>query len=732
MEQMDAGERMRWVWLTHGAMVLALVLVAVRCMQMESIRDPVAPLLGDPGNGGLPATPEGPNATVSTVLSWVGFVPMLLVLLRRSMDDGFRLTRQAWHWPMGVLGVMALVSVAWAGDKFESLITAMGLASGLSMLWASSQIIRSHRGLRVVAGMMVGLLLVFAAQAFVYRFVEWPDLVETWKNTRQSFFQQRGWAADSFEAQQFERNITNRALLGFFVSPNTYAAAAMLGMFVSMGVFIQRYRDNDDAGWMAAPIVGIAGGLALLAWSGSRTAMLGGVVGLALLGAFFVLNKTKLKPSTMWWLLVASAGVGVLAIVAIGLSTGGLFHDSLTFRWRYWVGSSAMFLDRPLLGTGWANFGDAYLQHRVPTAAEEIKDPHNLFVRFATELGVVGLVASVAWLLWISRAVLLPRAQGRGSEKSVEPRLLLVAVVLILLVSVVCAVDLNANVHFAFIEVLKRLLFVGLIALGWLTTCVRSGEQLSLDDRPAGWIVTMTLVGLGVFVMHSMVDMVMLETGPLLMFAVLVGAIAGLKSSETEGAVSRWISVSALTALSLAWLAAGVLVVMSIAIAESHAKSANDLIASRRSDQVAEAQKVMRNAIDASPVTNFDYVSRLFAMSVITGQDAKQVADELVLANPTRVQSYLDRARLGKARGAESALILADYEQAVRRNPREMAIRLEYADVLMSTGQTLQAKAQLESALEINDAYDPGETRRMRPEQLARVQSLMSNLPANP
>jgi len=43
-----------------------------------------------------------------------------------------------------------------------------------------------------------------------------------------------------------------------------------------------------------------------------------------------------------------------------------------------------------------------YPEVRVPVASEEVQDPHNFFVRFFSELGAVGGVLAVAWmiLLW--------------------------------------------------------------------------------------------------------------------------------------------------------------------------------------------------------------------------------------------------------------------------------------------------------------------------------------------
>src|SRR5207237_1172207 len=106
-------------------------------------------------------------------------------------------------------------------------------------------------------------------------------------------------------------------------------------------------------------------------------------------------------PRLIFFSSVAAIALVAVALVAYGLTHGNLRHDSLTFRWRYWIGSTRLFLAHPLIGVGWNNFGDAYLPVREAIASEEIKDPHNLFVRFATELGSVGLILVISWLLML-------------------------------------------------------------------------------------------------------------------------------------------------------------------------------------------------------------------------------------------------------------------------------------------------------------------------------------------
>jgi O-antigen ligase len=61
-----------------------------------------------------------------------------------------------------------------------------------------------------------------------------------------------------------------------------------------------------------------------------------------------------------------------------------------------------MFLDHPLMGVGLDNFLYEYRGRYIVDAAwkePNLNHPHNIFLDFATRLGILGLLAG-AWLFW--------------------------------------------------------------------------------------------------------------------------------------------------------------------------------------------------------------------------------------------------------------------------------------------------------------------------------------------
>jgi O-antigen ligase len=116
-----------------------------------------------------------------------------------------------------------------------------------------------------------------------------------------------------------------------------------------------------------------------------------------------------------------------------------------------------LFRRHPLIGVGWGNFGNEYLAFRLPEASEEIKDPHNFIVRTFTELGAVGGVLLLAWLLlvwWeLSGAGSAPSPDTtRSSGRRLTIRLLAMIALVGTVIGILAGVDLQQMAAYVFIE----------------------------------------------------------------------------------------------------------------------------------------------------------------------------------------------------------------------------------------------------------------------------------------
>ena len=112
--------------------------------------------------------------------------------------------------------------------------------------------------------------------------------------------------------------------------------------------------------------------------------------------------------------------VGVMALIPL-LRTprfAGMFdlgQGTTGFRISLWYSSLGMIRDHPLLGVGLDNFLYAYrTRYVLPTAWEEfsLSHPHNVFLDYATRLGLFGLCAFVWTQVVFWRRLLQPRLRS--------------------------------------------------------------------------------------------------------------------------------------------------------------------------------------------------------------------------------------------------------------------------------------------------------------------------------
>ena len=741
----DPTEAPSWpAWLTRAAFVLAVALVLARATMLETIRNPLDV------NPGSEAIPRGPGAGTGIVLDLLCCVPALLVLARRLLDHTFSLR---WRWsfaPLALLGAWTVASTLWAGDRFAALVGGMHWLCAGVFLWSAAQLVRDWTHQRLVAAACTGLLLVQVGQGLYHRYVEHPDLVESWRAQREEIIRQRGWDPDSFIARQFEKRVLSGEMMGFNSSPNSYAAVLVLLTFVAAGVAVQRLADRDGPAWAAAPAAAAALGLLVIVLVNSRTALGTAALGAATLAAVGVLRRPLGRhPRAAYALGGAAVVLAAAAVVGHGLYHGTLFHDSLTFRWRYWVAGATIFAQHPIVGVGWENFGAHYLAHRLPIAAEEVKDPHNFIVRFATELGAVGLVLVLAWLarLWwdLTQTRLPPAAADDAAEdrsetaglrfetrRDSQPLAVIAAIGLIgVTINLQASVDWDQSAAYNALEVMRRLGFLCLFVIGAALTAIRPSQQVETDDRPAPWVVYAVLVGLGLFFLHNLVDFSLFEPGPMFLFALLCGSALGMRAAADparRGTGSRAAVATALAGAAAAWLL-GFVVAVRVGPAEGAADAGDEAL---RTLSPGVAADHFARAAERVPF-NADYAFRAaraaLAHPAADPAPALTWLDRAIAADPNRPQYWLHRAyaRL-RTRSPDVAAVRADYEQALRLDPNNVDVRLEYAEVLRRFGDPAAAAEQYRLALHYNDLLSPDEPKRLPPARVDEVKRAVAEL----
>ena len=729
-------------WWTQIAFVLAVALVLARVTMGDFSKSRGEPMTAD--------TPRAAGAATQMALDLLCCLPAILVLARRVSDREYVLR---WSWavlPMGLLAAWGVLSTSWAADKFAALMAGFHLVAGTAMFWAASQLVRSWLRLRTVAAILVGLLLAYFAYSVFYRTVDLPALAQNWQERKAEILKERGLADDPFLAAQFEKRVLAGELIGYFVSPNTMAAVLVLLGVVSVGLGVQRLHDDrrDRAGLALLLLVPLA--LWMVIHTKSRTALATPLLAAALLGgAWYARGTLARSAKRAFWLGVGVVCVGAVLVVAHGLVRKSLFHESLTFRWYYWWGSMRIAAGHVLAGVGLDNFGLYYLGARLPWAPEEIKDPHNVLVKFLVELGVVGLVLCVAWfgrLAWeVTRPVVPPPAPGAAGGSGYKGPKAIASIATIagvaLALNVLASLDFGADPGYVANEILRKVAMYALLLIGAAVAAVRSFDAPELDGRPAPFLLYAVIVALGVFLVHNLIDFSLFEPGPMMLFALLAGGVLGVRQPSAAGRRKRTaVAAVALGACVVLWLVAGAFVWAPTATAEDAATDAAIALQAGRGN---EAVRLYAQARDQQRL-NADYDYRA-ARAIIGGggggggnpaahAEVLALLDRAIRKNPMAAEYHLTRARfaarLPDAAGRRDA-IRSDFDRALALNPNDVSIRLEYADLLKSfdtPADRAAARKQYEEALRFNDQLLANEPKRLTPEKVAEIRKTIEGL----
>ena len=103
------------------------------------------------------------------------------------------------------------------------------------------------------------------------------------------------------------------------------------------------------------------------------------------------------------------------------------------------------------------------------------------------------------------------------------------------LINILAGIDLSADAGWVSFELLKHIVFAALLLIGLAIVVIRSSKETSMDDRPAPWVLYAMLAGLAVFLIHNMIDFSFFETGAMLLFMMIGGAVLGARSPGAVG-----------------------------------------------------------------------------------------------------------------------------------------------------------------------------------------------------
>ncbi len=314
---------------------------------------------------------------------------------------------------IGLLIAAVIASIVAAGDKR---LAANAGANLIATTLAGLALVRL-----ISARWMVHLLLAAAlaggvataVKCILQKTVEFRETAAAWEQHKQELAR-RGEPLDSPAIVNYERRLRAAEAFGYLYHPNVTASCLLLTLITAGGLagasLVRGRTGLAVAGASLLICTILAGGLVL---TGSLGGMVSAIAGAVLL-VFLAFCGRGLGSGRLVALLSSGYGVIVAVILAAGLSTGRLPHESLAFRWEYWKTALRVYADAPLTGIGRQNFADGYLLYKSAASTEEVKDPHNLWVSLLVELGPLGLTAGLLLL----GSCLAAGARGAAGEAS--------------------------------------------------------------------------------------------------------------------------------------------------------------------------------------------------------------------------------------------------------------------------------------------------------------------------
>lgn len=287
------------------------------------------------------------------------------------------------------------------------------------------QLLRTQWQRRLVLAAILASASVNAAQCYEQYFVGYAETIEQYEAGKVEFWAKQGVDLDSTTVDAFERRLRAREASGHFAHSNVAGAYLMLCAFAAIGLIAPQLRKGRElsANPLSALALIVAVILAILLvgavfLTGSTGTMVAGAIGLSLLVATWWKRKwIASRRRRVFWFSWIAVIAGIAAVVGHGLYHDSLPGWSLTFRWQYWKASAAMIVDHFWTGVGRENFGRHYTLYKDIASPEEVSNPHNFFIQFAAEWGIVGLIAVVAMLVGVTRIV----ARSRPNTSNLQP-----------------------------------------------------------------------------------------------------------------------------------------------------------------------------------------------------------------------------------------------------------------------------------------------------------------------
>jgi tetratricopeptide (TPR) repeat protein len=282
------------------------------------------------------------------------------------------------------------------------------------------QLVCTGLAMRAVGSALLGLAVALSLLSFYQFFYSLPATRAAYQRDPEAMLLQAGIdvAEGSPERKLFEDRLYSTEPSATFALANSLAGflAPWFVLALGIGLTVDRWSTQHSRTLLAAGALSLCIGFCLLLTK-SRTAVLAVAAAAAALAGWRWRRGRRLD-----W-RVALAGAAAAGVLAVGVLAAG-FRDclvlseapkSVLYRLQYWQSTAALIADHPWFGCGPGNFQQTYTRYKLPEASESISDPHNFLLEVWATAGTPALLALLAMLVWLARAVL------RGGDLDEDP-----------------------------------------------------------------------------------------------------------------------------------------------------------------------------------------------------------------------------------------------------------------------------------------------------------------------
>ncbi len=334
----------------------------------------------------------GPLVVLSLGLAF--WLMPVLVIASWVAEGRVRIVRGWLAVPVALWVAGVAISTAAASDVFSALVRGAEMAGLWVGFWALVQAIRTEGERRFLLAMLVGAAVVCAIVAIYQAAFGLPSTWTYFQEHRAEVLAEHGIAPGSWAEKVFIGRFTGGVQAGLG-HPNVLAALLVVGALVAAGLAREKWSEAGTPASRRFALAVIAAGV-ICAVGVFLTQSRGGVVALAAglywLAVAWRVRRRELRIALVLAPLVAG-GIAVAAAAAIDQPAVQGAILSLRYRLDYWQATAEVLRRWGLAGVGLENFGLYYTEFKLPTAPEEIRDPHNLILSVWSNLGVAGLAA---------------------------------------------------------------------------------------------------------------------------------------------------------------------------------------------------------------------------------------------------------------------------------------------------------------------------------------------------